>query len=299
MVLGTWSRHDTLYGGEGYSITGSGDLKDKLNEAIQKLPAFAPQEPSTTPEEPKVSFTSPPSLHVGEGSFFVAENRTICQSICGESVVVRYGGRTLTSFGTRTGKRMAALVTLRDQARRVLQSQNEGWPEPHRNDARRDLNWAYDNFAATFGPINKTTFGQTKAGHLIRRMPNLVKFREDPDAMLVMSLEDYDETTGKATKAAIMKKDVVGRSPPILQVETAEEGLLVSLNQKGVVDLAFIEELYGKPKEQVTAELGDLIFYNPENLPGRRPTITCPETSGKNSCLLKLQGLLSLETWRP
>ena len=157
-------------------------------------------------------------------------------------------------------------MILRDQARRVLQSQNEGWPEPHRNDARRDLNCAYDNFAATFGPINKTTFGQTKAGHLIRRMPNLVKFREDPDAMLVMSLEDYDETTGKATKAAIMKKDVVGKSPPILQVETAEEGLLVSLNEKGVVDLAFIEELYGKPKEQVTAELGDLIFYNPENL---------------------------------
>ena len=35
-------------------------------------------------------------------------------------------------------------------------------------------------------------------------MPNLVKFKEDPDAMLVMSLEDYDEVTGKATKAAIM-----------------------------------------------------------------------------------------------
>ena len=41
-------------------------------------------------------------------------------------------------------------------------------------------------------------------------MPNLVKFREDPDAMLVMSLEDYDEVTGKAAKAAIMHKDVVG-----------------------------------------------------------------------------------------
>ncbi len=27
-------------------------------------------------------------------------------------------------------------------------------------------------------------------------MPNLVKFREDPDAMLVMSLEEYDEVTG-------------------------------------------------------------------------------------------------------
>ena len=60
-------------------------------------------------------------------------------------------------------------------------------------------------------------------------MPNLVKFKEDPDAMLVMSLEDYDEVTGKATKAAIMTKDVVGKTPPITQVRSAEEGLLVSL----------------------------------------------------------------------
>src|SRR5205807_5466306 len=66
--------------------------------------------------------------------------------------------------------------------------------------------WAYDRFIAAYGPINKTTFGQTADGSMIRRMPNLVKFREDPDAMLVMSLEDYDEVTGMATRAAIMTK---------------------------------------------------------------------------------------------
>src|SRR5262249_48210752 len=48
-------------------------------------------------------------------------------------------------------------------------------------------------FVSAYGPINKTTFTETKDGSVIRRMPNLVKFREDPDAMLVMSLEDYDE----------------------------------------------------------------------------------------------------------
>ena len=96
-------------------------------------------------------------------------------------------------------------------------------------------------------------------------MPNLVKFREDPDAMLVMSLEDYDETTGKATKAAIMTRDVVGKTPPVTHVNSAEEGLLVSLNQRGAVDLPFIGTLYGKPKAQIVAELGDLIFPDPES----------------------------------
>ena len=82
--------------------------------------------------------------------------------------------------------------------------------------------------------------------------------------MLVMSLEDYDEVTGKATKAAIMHKDVVGPTPPVTSVATAEEGLLVSLDRKGTVDLPYIASLYGKPEEQIIAELGDLIYRDPE-----------------------------------
>ena len=183
----------------------------------------------------------------------------------GQGVPVVYGGTTLRADGTMTGKRLAALVGLRDLARRVLQSQNEGWPEANRQDARRQLNWAYERFTGHYGPINKTTFGETADGTMIRRMPNLVKFREDPDAMLVMSLEEYDEVTGKATKAAIMTKDVVGKTPPITQVKSAEEGLLVSLNQRGAVDLPFIGTLYGKTKAEIVAELGDLIFPDPES----------------------------------
>src|SRR5207237_9514417 len=90
------------------------------------------------------------------------------------------------------------------------------------------------------------------------------KFREGPDGMGVLSLEDYDEATGKAAKSAIMKKDVVGKNPPITSVRSAEEGLLVALDQRGAVDLPFIATLYGKPEEQVIAELGDLVFHDPE-----------------------------------
>ena len=70
-------------------------------------------------------------------------------------------------------------------------------PRIHRKDARRKLNIAYDTFKSAFGPINKTTFSGNGEGNVIRRMPNLVKFREDPDAMLVMSLEEYDEVSGE------------------------------------------------------------------------------------------------------
>jgi N12 class adenine-specific DNA methylase len=267
MVLGTWTRKDTLYADEGYSVLASGDLAGQVREAIRQLPEYAPLQASSVQEQHHArAFTLPPlERHIAEGSFFVADDRTICQLLDGQAVPVVYGGTTLRANGTLTGKRLAALVGLRDLARRVLQSQNEGWPEPHREEARRQLNWAYQRFDTLYGPINKTTFSETADGTIIRRMPNLVKFREDPDAMLVMSLEDYDEVTGKAAKAAIMTKDVVGRTPPVTHVKSAEEGLLVSLNQRGTVDLPFIATLYGKPEEQIVAELGDLIFRDPES----------------------------------
>jgi N12 class adenine-specific DNA methylase len=266
MVLGNWSRKDTLYGGEGYSVTSNGGLRQQLEQAITRLPEFSKAATSPAKEPPGPTFTPPPAeRHITEGSFFVGDDRAIYQSQGGQGIPVVYGGATLRADGTMTGKRLAALIELRDRARRVLQSQNEGWPDANRDEARRDLNRAYDRFVVSYGPINKTTFGETSDGNVIRRMPNLVKFREDPDAMLVMSLEDYDEVTGKAAKAAIMTKDVVGKTPPITHVQSAEEGLLVSLNQRGAVDLPFIATLYGKPEQQVIAELGDLIFLDPDS----------------------------------
>ena len=260
---------------EGYSVTGNGDLAEQLRDGdpppagIRSVTGI-----SQSAGTPATAFTPPPPLtaHHRRQLSSSATTAPSARSSTGRPCRSSMAARSSTADGTMTGKRLAALIGLRDRARRVLQSQNEGWPEADRDDARRELNSAYDRFVSAYGPINKTTFGETKDGTVIRRMPNLVKFREDPDAMLVMSLEDYDEVTGKATKAAIMQKDVVGKNPPITKVASAEEGLLVSLNQRGAVDLPFIATLYGKPEEQIIAELGDLIYHDPEsqNLADRR-----------------------------
>ncbi|WP_437186724.1 DEAD/DEAH box helicase family protein [Planctomicrobium sp. SH668] len=264
MVLGNWSRKNRLYG-DGYSIVCNGDLHIQLPNALSRLPSFVPLAPSPQSARPPPAFIPPPpQRHIDEGSFFIGEDKVIYQSQGGEGVPVVYGGTKLRSDGTLVGRRMGALITLRDHARRVLQSQNEDWPSEHRDAARKELNKVYDRFVMVYGPINKTTFSETSNGTSIRRMPNLVKFREDPDAMLVMSLEEYDEPTGKATKAAILLRDVVGRTPPVTRVQTAEEGLLVALNQRGKVDLPFISQLYGKPESSIIDELGDLIFHDPQ-----------------------------------
>jgi N12 class adenine-specific DNA methylase len=269
-VLGTWSRRDTLYGAEGYSVLPSGEIGHQLREAIARLPQgqvlqSEPERPNPPPAPPAPAFVPPPPQpHIAEGSFFVGDDKVIHQVEAGVGVPVTYGGTLLKADGTMTGKRLAALIGLRDQAREVLRSQNEGWPEIHRQDARRRLNLAYDRFVAAYGPVNKTTFSEASDSTVVRRMPNIVKFREDPDAMIVMALEDYDEVTGKAAKAPILLKDVVGPTPPITTVASAEEGLLVSLDRSGGIDLPYISRLYGKPEEAIVAELGELIYRDPQ-----------------------------------
>jgi hypothetical protein len=47
MVLGDWSGKDTLYGHEGYSVIGSGDLAERLRAAIRRLPEYPPRRRST------------------------------------------------------------------------------------------------------------------------------------------------------------------------------------------------------------------------------------------------------------
>lgn len=263
MVLGTWTSKDSLYG-EGYSVVSNGDLAEQLRMAVDRLPRFEPTRVEAQQATPPPAFVRPPpEKHISEGSFFVHEGR-IHQMTDGQAQPVVYGGGELWANGAMFGRRMGALIELRDHAREVLRSQNEGWPDEERERARLRLNRAYDFFKSAYGPINKTTFSETKDGTTIRRMPNLAKFREDPDAMLVMALEEYDEETGTARKAPIMHRDVVGKTPPITTVTTAEEGLLVSLNQHGCVFLDYISTLYGKPEEAVVAELGDLIYRDPE-----------------------------------
>jgi N12 class adenine-specific DNA methylase len=264
MVLGSWTRENQLYGDAGLSVKGDGELTPKLEAAINRLPRPGPEHEQHAEAPVAEPFRRPPTeRHIGEGSFFLGEDQAIYQVIAGSAEPVTHGSTSLRADGTMMGRRLAALIKLRDAARLVLQAQNEGWPESERDDTRTSLNRLYDQFVVGYGPINKTTFSETRDGTVIRRMPNLVKFREDPDAMLVMSLEDYDEVTGKAAKAAIFGRDVVGRKPPVDHVTSAEEGLLASLDQRGGVDLPFISQIYGKPEGTIIDELGDLIYFNP------------------------------------
>src|SRR5207247_4936850 len=155
MVLGTWSRHDRLYGSEGYTLTATGDLAAQLAAALQHLPQGVYTAHPTALAHPALPATPLPPLkpHLTEGSFFVTTTQDLMQIQQGEAVPVTHGTTPLQADGTLLGRRLAALIALRDHARRVLQSQNDGWPEAQRQEARQMLTRVYAGFVAAYGRL--------------------------------------------------------------------------------------------------------------------------------------------------
>jgi len=96
-----------------------------------------------------------------------------------------------------------------------------------------------------------------------------------------MSLESYDETTDTAAKAAIMQKDVVGKTPPITRVESARR-VAVALNQRGTL-ISPSSQLVREAEDQVVRNLGTWFFTIQSREIGRPPTPIFPAMFEENS----------------
>lgn len=264
-VLGHPTRKDRLYGrADTYTIAhdADSDLATRLAEQVQQL---APHvwHAHTTPVivAPAEGVQIP--RHCTEGSFFI-DGVQIYQVQHGCAVVATHGRTVLTTIGRKTGRRLAHLIELRDLARAVLWTQTSRQSPEARAAARKELNRCYDRFVLHYGSINHTVIrGDEETGDVRRTMPNLVKFREDPDAQFVMALEDYSEEQEAATKAPLLRRDVLPELQPPTQVTSAEQALLLCLNETSVVDLAWMSQRYGKPEDAILDELGDLIYHDP------------------------------------
>lgn len=93
---------------------------------------------------------------------------------------------------------------------------------------------------------------------------DLLAFQEDDSYYLLCSLENLDENNKLKSKADIFtKRTIVPHSVPD-KVNTAQESLLCSLNEKGCIDFAFMESIYDKAEKDIIEELQGQIFLDPE-----------------------------------
>src|SRR5207237_231239 len=101
-----------------------------------------------------------------------------------------------------------------------------------------------------FGPINLRA--------------NQRAFDGDPDLPLLLSLENYDDETKIAKKATIFRERTIHHRKPVESVNEPKEALLVSLNERGRVDLDHMASLLGKPTEEFLPDLKGIVFLNPQ-----------------------------------
>ncbi|MFH5210149.1 helicase-related protein [Antrihabitans sp. NCIMB 15449] len=81
--------------------------------------------------------------------------------------------------------------------------------------------------------------------------------RADPSFAAVMALEEFDETTMTATKAALFHTDVLGVRPGRESADTLADAVAISLDQTARIDVDRIADLLGTSVAQVQAQLPD------------------------------------------
>jgi N12 class adenine-specific DNA methylase len=169
----------------------------------------------------------------------------------GGGIAVREGEelRLLTELSPMTARRIRRLIHVRDAARECLQLQVADRPEPELAAARFKLNQVYDYFVGQFGAISQSANSRVFAG--------------DPDLPLLLSLENYDEASNTAAKTAIFRERTIQRRAAVTSVGGAKEALVVTLSERGRVDLEHIGRLLGKPEAEFLPELQGAIFHNP------------------------------------
>src|SRR3989440_1185513 len=219
------------------------ELAEALTQAVEKLPqgiyesqSHQVAEPTLEQTIPAPDYIKPNAYCVHDGLIWVREDNVL---------------RQLTGLPTETRSRIRSMIQVRDAVRACLRSQVDDSTEEQIAEARFQLNLAYDRFVSRFGPVNLRA--------------NQRAFDGDPDLPLLLSLENYDDETKKATKATIFRERTIHRRQPVQAVNSPKEALLVSLNEDGRVDLDHMAGLLNKPVEEFLSDLKGIVFLNPQS----------------------------------
>lgn len=244
MMLGSMRLARGMYRqGEPVLIPDDRDLSDALAQAISRLPQNIYQVQNAAVAVKSFDPSIPAPEHIKPNAYCVHEDGRLCLN---EDGVLH----PLDDMPVETRSRIRRLIDVRDAVRVCLRSQLDGSPEEHVAEARFQLNLVYDRFVARFGPVNATA--------------NQRAFHGDPDLPLLLSLENYNDETKRATKAAIFRERTIHHKQSVESVSTPKEALLVTLNEKGRVDLERMSALLARPAEEILSDLKGLIFLNPQ-----------------------------------
>lgn len=243
MVLGTLAKETGLYGAEDITVKSDGrDLSEAINAAISRLPQDfyvnpEPTEETESKEEIEVDYdVKPMNLKAVNGKLYMR---------VGDSMVEQ----PVPTFPKDAYQRIVEMIAIRKQLRKVLDLQVEGCSDDVLTREQWQLGARYDMFVKRFGYINSKN--------------NLRLFKPDGDSALLFACENVSEDEATVTKADVFTKRTIRPYTAVTSTDDCFEALQISKNERGCVDISYIEELTKKDYETVLAELGNAVFRNP------------------------------------
>jgi N12 class adenine-specific DNA methylase len=241
MVIGEHAADNSMYGNEP-SLTVHGTLTpEKLLGAISNLPRNVYQEWKA--DTPAFQGNEIASLGdaIKDGGYTIKNG-----------VIVQRSGAVYrpTTFEGKVAARIKGMIPVRDATHEVYRTQYEEQSAAKIKAARQKLNQVYDDFVKEHGPINTPA--------------NLRAFADDPDIPVISALEDYDSATKTAKKTQVFSERTIQRPKPAERADSASDALNISLNERGRVDWARMQDLTGKTPAELREELGGLVYQNPE-----------------------------------
>ena len=244
MILGALAEEHGLYGGIDITVKPDGrDLKTALAEAIQNLPQSFYINPETSPTEEQtteVDYNVKPFCYKAEnGRLYMRVGEGMEEQPIPKSPKDAY-------------QRICGMIALRDELHHILDIQISGCSDEVLEREQWRLNSRYDLFVKKYGCLNSQT--------------NTKLFKDDGDSALLFAAENVNEETKAVTKADIFFKRTI--RPYVVPTSTDDpfEALQISKNERGRVDIAYIEELTGKDYDTVLSELGTAVFRDPEQV---------------------------------
>jgi N12 class adenine-specific DNA methylase/SAM-dependent methyltransferase len=243
MMLGEMRLEGRMYQRNEPTLVGSGgDLADQLTRAIATLAknVFVPLDHRVP--SPGVEQVFPAPDHIKPNAY----------TLINDHIGIREHEqiRIVEGLSSSRAQRIRGMIQVRDAVRRCLRAQIEATDEADLPATRSLLNHAYDRFVNRFGCLSERA--------------NTSAFRGDPDLPLLLSLEHYDERTKRAAKAAIFRERTVQRGTHSIEIKTPQDALLVTLSERGCVDLDHVAGLLHRKSSEFLTELRGAIFLNPQ-----------------------------------
>lgn len=146
--------------------------------------------------------------------------------------------------------RIKGLILLREQVRELIDFQMEDYSDEEIHIVQAKLNELYDRFTKEYGLINSRA--------------NETAFSNDSSYFLLCSLEKIDGEGKFVGKADIFSKRTIKAKKKVLQVDTPDEALILSIQDKAKVDLDYMQQLCKIDKEEIINSLEGVIFKVPD-----------------------------------